>query len=353
MSEKSVHKPDPILKVTDLKVSIRLDEGVLKAVDGISFEVHRHRTLGIIGESGCGKSVTAQALLRIVPPPGRIDGGSILLFRDGRPPVDLAALKATGKEIRAIRGKEIAMIFQEPMTSLSPVHTIGDQIAEAIRLHRTRNRREAKSLTAAMLERVGISNVAARMREYPHQLSGGMRQRAMIAMALSCNPPLLIADEPTTALDVTVQAQILELMKELQRNSGMAIVFISHDLGTIAEMADEVAVMYLGRIIEFASVRDLFHHPLHPYTLGLLRSTPVVGGEVRRRLDTIQGTVPIPINLPSICGFMPRCPKAVAGLCDRGIPPLTEVTPGHWVRCVMCAGRASQGPSHDVTEAQP
>ena len=323
-----------LLQVKNLKTYFYLDEGVLKAVDDVSFKIQKKMVLGVVGESGCGKSVTAQSILRIVPDPGKIVEGEIFLHQDGKV-TDLVKLDPYGKEIRAIRGKEITMIFQEPMTSLSPVHTIGDQIMEAILLHRNMNKNEAKELALEMLYKVGIPNPYQRINEYPHQLSGGLRQRAMIAMALSCNPSLLIADEPTTALDVTVQAQILELMKELQAEFGMSIMFITHNLGVIAEVSDEVMVMYLGKAVEYASVDEIFHNPLHPYTVRLLRSIPKVGKKARTRLDAIKGTVPLPLDLPPGCSFYPRCPEAKKGLCNKEDPSLVEVKKGHWVSCFL------------------
>ena len=295
-----------VLEVRNLHTHFHLEEGTLKAVDGVDFVIPARKTIGIIGESGSGKSVTAQSILRIVPLPGEIVSGEILLNRSNGKPVDLTKLNPHGAEIRSIRGKEISMVFQEPMTSLSPVHTIGAQIVEAILLHKTRNKREAKAIALDMIDKVGISNPSQRFDEYPHQLSGGMRQRAMIAMALSCNPALLIADEPTTALDVTVQAQILDLMQNLQEQFGMAIMYITHDLGVIAEIADEVNVMYLGRVVERAKTTELFRNPLHPYTRRLLRSIPRLGKKVGARLDAIRGNVPVPIDPPRMCGFCSR-----------------------------------------------
>jgi peptide/nickel transport system ATP-binding protein len=326
-----------LLEVEDLRVTFKLDEGLLEAVNGVNLTVERGKTLGLVGESGCGKSVAVQAVMRITPSPGVVNGKILLqTTRAGQPrTVDLAKLSPTGREVRAIRGKDIAMIFQEPMTSFSPLYTIGNQIMEAILLHKTTNQREAREITLQMLDKVGISNPAQRIDEYPHQLSGGMRQRAMIAMALSCDPSLLIADEPTTALDVTVQAQVMELMKSLQQQYGMAMLYITHDLGVIAEMADEMAVMYLGKIVEQTDVRSLFREPLHPYTAALLRSIPQVGRKARVRLDSIKGSVPVPINLPKGCGFFSRCREAMPGVCDRDDPILAEVKPGHLVRCFL------------------
>jgi len=328
------NKNIPLLQVKNLKVYFYLEEGILKAVDDVSFDIGRKKVLGIVGESGCGKSVTAQSILRIVPHPGKTVEGEILLHQNGNL-VDLAKLDPFGREIRAIRGKEITMIFQEPMTSLSPIHTIGNQIMEAVLLHRDMSQTEARELTLEMLYKVGISNPHQRIDEYSYQLSGGLRQRAMIAMALSCNPSLLIADEPTTALDVTVQAQILELMKELQKEFGMSIIYITHNLGVIAEICDEVLVMYLGKVVEHASADEIFHNPLHPYTIGLLKSIPKVGKKARTRLEAIKGTVPLPLDLPRGCRFYQRCREAKEGICDVDNPSLIEVTKGHRVSCFL------------------
>ena len=326
----------PILEVKNLRTFFDTDEGVLKAVDGVDFTINRRQVLGIIGESGCGKSVTAQSVLRIVPNPGRLVTGEILFHREeGGPPLDLATLSTTGEAVRDIRGKEISMIFQEPMTSLSPVHTIGAQIMEALLLHQTDDRNEARDIALEMIARVGISNPSQRIDEYPHQLSGGMRQRAMIAMALSCRPKLLIADEPTTALDVTVQAQILELMKELQEQFGMAVMYITHDLGVIAEISDQVAVMYLGRVVETGTARAIFRNPLHPYTRRLLKSIPRLGKKSKERLEAIKGNVPIPLDPPFECGFLSRCPDAIDGTCSAAVPSLVEIEPDHHVRCYL------------------
>jgi peptide/nickel transport system ATP-binding protein len=326
---------DRVLEVRNLRTYFKLDEGTLKAVDGVDLSIREKTIVGIIGESGCGKSVTAQSILRILPPPGKIVGGEICLYRAGKETLDLATLDPNGPVIRSIRGKEISMVFQEPMTSLSPVHTIGAQIMEIIQLHTTNNKREAQEIALDMIARVGISNPTQRFREYPHQLSGGMRQRAMIAMALSCNPRLLIADEPTTALDVTVQAQILDLMQHLQEQFGMAIMYITHNLGVIAEIADEVNVMYLGRVVERARTVELFKNPLHPYTKGLLKSIPQIGRKARSRLDAIKGNVPIPLDPPRQCGFYSRCNEAIAGKCNLSIPALVDMGNEHYVRCFL------------------
>ncbi|MBB3128480.1 peptide/nickel transport system ATP-binding protein [Paenibacillus rhizosphaerae] len=325
-----------ILAMKDVKVHFHLDEGVLKAVDGIDLWIKRGKTLGIVGESGCGKSVTSQALLRIVPKPGEVMG-EIKLYRkgkDGDEGIDLIKLDPRGKEIRDIRGGEIAMIFQEPMKAFSPVHTIGNQIIEAILLHATDDKEEAYRLGVDILKKVGMSNPEQRMDEYPHQLSGGMRQRAMIAMALSCNPSILIADEPTTALDVTVQAQVLQLINDLKAKNDTSVIFITHDLGVIAEMSDDVAVMYLGKVVEYTDVDTLFHGPKHPYTQALLNSIPAIGREMKR-LESIEGTVPFPMNLPKGCGFYSRCKHAMEGACNSADIPLIEVAKGHFVRCLL------------------
>ena len=315
-----------LIQVKDLRCSFFTDAGEVKAIDGVSFEIDDGKTLGLVGESGCGKSVTALSILRLVPsPPGRIVGGEIL-FR-GRNLLELDEVP-----MRKIRGNEISMIFQEPMTSLNPVFTIGDQIGEAIRLHQGLDRKETREKTIEMLRVVKIADPEARVDDYPHQLSGGMRQRVMIAMALSCNPSLLIADEPTTALDVTIEAQILELMRELREKLGMSLLLITHDLGVVAEQADEVAVMYAGKIVERANTKAIFDRPLHPYTVGLLNSLLGMGAKKKKRLEAIPGTVPSPLELPSGCRFRDRCPKA-AGVCAEAEPEFVEKNKDHWVAC--------------------
>ena len=328
-----------LLQIQNLQVSFQLDEGLLKAVDDVSFSIGRGKTLGLVGESGCGKSVTSQAILRIVPLPGRIHGKIFFQSSNGNGgtfgPIDLAALDRSGEEIRSIRGKEVSMIFQEPMTSFSPHYTMGNQLMEVILLHRTHDKKEARQIALEMMKKVGIANPERRIDEYPHQFSGGMRQRVMIAMALACNPSLLIADEPTTALDVTIQAQVLDLMRKLQQEFQTSILFITHDLSVVAEMCDDVAVMYLGRIVEYTSVENIFYHPLHPYTIGLLKSIPKIGKEAKNKLASIEGTVPVPINLPPQCGFVERCEKAIPGICDKYTPPLVEIQKGHSVRCFL------------------
>lgn len=328
---------DILLDVNDLKTYFFYDEGTVRAVDGVSFSIGKNKTLGVVGESGSGKSVTAQSILRILGPRGKIVNGSIVLHRDetGGGKLDLTQVDPTGPEMRQIRGKEIAMIFQEPMTSLCPVYTIGNQIIEAILLHENVGRKQARQQAIEMLARVGIPRPEQRIDEYPYQLSGGMRQRAMIAMALSCHPKLLIADEPTTALDVTIQAQILDLMRDLQRQFGMSIMIITHHLGVIAEMAQDVVVMYLGRIVESTSTDDLFHNPMHPYTQALLKSIPKLGKKSRDKLASIKGVIPDAYNIPRGCSFHPRCPQFRRGVCDKEIPELVEVSPGHCVSCLL------------------
>ena len=338
----------------DLKTYFFQDDGLVKAVDGASFDVFAGKTLGIVGESGCGKSVTARSIMRIVDRPGRIVGGEILLQREMaksgsrqvgksgssgkqavRVTVDLVKLKADGAEMRAINGGEIGLIFQEPMTSFSPVHTVGNQIVEAIRLHQTMSKKAARDRAIALLRLVGVPRAEGRVDEYAHQLSGGLRQRAMIAMALAADPRLLIADEPTTALDVTTQSQILNLLLDLQERNGMAIMLITHDLGVIAEMADDVVVMYLGRVVEEGPVDAIFHAPKHPYTRALLRSIPSVDSPPRRKLPTISGSIPHPYNRPSGCPFHTRCPDFMPGLCNEVEPVLAPVAAGQMAACFL------------------
>ena len=329
--------PAPLLEIDNLKTYFNTLDGVVRAVDGVSFKMEAGQTLGLVGESGCGKSVTAASILRLLPKrSSQIIDGKIVFQRSNDQFVDMVPLNPDGHLIRTIRGNEIAMIFQEPLTSLSPVHTVGVQIAETVALHQQVSKSEARLRTIEMLEQVGIPSAAQRFDEYPHQFSGGMRQRAMIAMALSCNPRLLIADEPTTALDVTIQAQILELMKGLQDELGMAILIITHDLGVIAEMADQIAVMYMGKIVERADVRTIFNQPLHPYTVGLMRSIPHLGSRSkgRERLTPIPGSVPDPFSIPPGCAFYPRCPAPKKPACQQETP-LQEIEPGHFVRCTL------------------
>ena len=331
---------EALLSVRNLKTYFQQDEGLVKAVDGVSLDLYPGVTLGVVGESGCGKSITARSILRIVDRPGRIVDGEIQFRRPGPnggsgQVVDLAKLEANGQEMRSIRGAEIALIFQEPMSSFSPVHTVGNQIIEAIRLHQPVGRQEARDKTIEMLRRVGVSSPDQRVDQLAHQLSGGLRQRAMIAMALSCQPTLLIADEPTTALDVTTQTQILELMRQLQQEDGMAIMLITHDLGVVAEMATDVAVMYLGRVVEQGPVDAIFHAPRHPYTRALLRSIPRIRSRSRERLTPITGSVPHPYDRPPGCPFHPRCTEFLAGRCDRQEPALRPVGDQHAVSCFL------------------
>ncbi len=327
--------PDTLLDVRDLKVEFRLREGTVHAVNQVNFRVKRGKTLGIIGESGSGKSVTAQALMRLTPAPGLISEGEIWLSRGADDTVDLAAVSPTGDLIRDIRWNDISMIFQEPMTSFSPVHSIEDQITEAMLLHIEKiNRAGARKRAVELLTRVGISNAEELVDAFPFQFSGGMRQRAMIAMALTCNPQLLIADEPTTALDVTIEAQILSLIKEIQAEYQMAVIFITHDIAVIGEVSDEVIVMYLGEIMEQGSVEQIFENPLHPYTRALWRSIPTVDGALER-LQPIEGSLPGPFEAQAGCPFFSRCDLRIAGLCDKLPPPLVELEPGRAVRCIL------------------
>ena len=328
---------DPLLEVNDLKIHFFTDEGVVKAVDGVDLKIERGKTVCLVGESGCGKSVTSRAFLQIIRSPGELVSGKMLYHQkeaNGKiNTIDLASLDAKGSDIRKIRGKEIAMIFQEPMTSLSMMHTVGDQIIETILLHEEVSKEEARNRAIEMLRQVSIPRPERLIDEYPFRLSGGMRQRAMIAMALSCSPKLLIADEPTTALDVTTQAQILDLMLELQEKFGMALLFITHDLGVVAEIADDVAVMYLGKIVERADVDTVFNEPKHPYTRALLRSIPKI--EMKRdELDPIIGMVPSPFRRPSGCQFHPRCAERFEP-CSRVEPNARQLEENHVVRCLL------------------
>jgi len=331
---------ETLLRVSGLRTHFHTDDGLVRAVDGVSFGIRRGSIFALVGESGCGKSVTAYSILRLLPiPPAEIAAGRVEL--EGR---NLLALPE--RRMREVRGARISMIFQEPMSSLNPVFTCGSQIVEAIRLHRRMSGRAARTLAAEMLGRVGIPEPVRRLDEYPHQLSGGMRQRVMIAMALSCNPSLLIADEPTTALDVTIEAQILDLLKELQASEDLTILLITHDLAVVAETAETVAVMYASKIAELTDVGRLFAQPLHPYTQGLLRSVPRLG-QAKPRLDTIEGTVPSPLRFPSGCKFHPRCPVGRdLPRCRQEEPGLREVQPGHWVACWQAEGYA-QAPATD------
>ncbi len=321
---------DVILELRDLKTHFHTPDGVVKAVDGVTYSLNAGETLGVVGESGCGKSVTALSILRLIPePPGQISGEGI--FFEGK---DLT--KMNTKELRHIRGNEISMIFQEPMTSLNPVFTVGFQIAEAVMLHQELGKKDAYDKAVEMLDLVGIPLPRQRVREYPHQLSGGMRQRVMIAMALSCNPRILLADEPSTPLDVTIQAQILDLMSKLKDELGTAIIMITHDLGLIAETCKRVVVMYAGKVVEEDSVEEIFANPMHPYTIGLLGSIPKLrtssAAAEQGRLEEIPGIVPSLHRLPTGCTFNPRCPK-VFGMCAESEPELKELSPGHFARC--------------------
>ena len=329
-----------LIEIENLHVQFQLREGLVRAVDGVTMEIPANRTVGVVGESGCGKSITAKALMQILPTRARIAKGRILLApRNGKnngKPIELTRLRPDSKAMRRIRGADIAMIFQEPMTSFSPVHTIGNQIIESIRLHQGKSKDEAREIAIEMLRLVRVPMPERRVDAYPHELSGGLRQRCMIGMALACHPRLLIADEPTTALDVTIQAQILELIEQLQKELKMSVMMITHDLAVIAETADEVAVMYLGRIVEQASVDDIFNQPMHPYTSGLMDSIPRLGEGRKRRLTSIPGSVPDPFSTPTGCPFHPRCDKFMKGVCDAGpVPTLEEVTSNHKAACFL------------------
>ena len=324
----------PILSVRDLKTYFFPDEGIVKAVDGASFDLLPRTTLGIVGESGCGKSVTARSILRIVERPGRIVGGAILLQQNGSQ-VDLAQLDPESQEMRQIRGGDIGLVFQEPMTSFSPVHTVGNQIIETIRLHHPVSKQEARERAIAAFRSVGIPKPERRIDEFAFELSGGLRQRAMIATALSCGPRILIADEPTTALDVTTQAQILDLLRSLQEREGMTIILITHNLGVVAEMCETVVVMYLGRVVEEGPADAIFHNAQHPYTQALLRSIPSIHSTARAELPTIAGSIPHPYNRPAGCPFHPRCPDFMPGTCDKAEPRLTVVGDGQAVSCFL------------------
>ncbi len=341
----------PVLSVRNLRTHFELDEGRVRAVDGVSYDVHSGQVLGIVGESGCGKSMTMRSILRTVEPPGRIVDGQIL-FRPGNPKgfdtdsdgyVDLTKFRARSRQMRRIRGGEIALIPQEPMSAFSPLHTIGNQLTEAIRLHRRVNQREAREIAIESLRDVGIPSPETRIDSYSWQMSGGLRQRAMIAMALSCNPGVLIADEPTTAVDVTTQAQILDLLKRLQQEHGSAILFITHDLGVIAQLTDDVVVMYLGKVMEKGPVDAIFHDARHPYTRALLQSMPSIDSTPRVQLPTVTGSIPHPFNRPAGCPFHPRCPDFMPGKCDRHVPALVETEPGRPVACFL---------HHDVAEEE-
>ncbi len=334
---------DRLLEVNDLKTYFFTQRGVVNAVNGVSFDLRSGRTLGVVGESGCGKSITSLSILRLLQKPGKIVGGKILYHAGRRASsnyvgdgvVDITTLDPDSAQMRAIRGGQIAMIFQEPMTSLDPVYSIGSQIVEGIRYHQAVSHEAAREIAREMLARVNMPDPARILDSYPHQLSGGMRQRAMIAMALACGPSLLIADEPTTALDVTTEAQILELLRDLQDEFGMAILYITHNLGVVAEMVEEAIVMYLGKVVERGTVEALFNDPKHPYLQALMRSVPRLGKKSSSRLEAISGMVPSPFAVPAGCAFHPRCPVAIAGRCNGQEPPVVEFGHGHWARCFL------------------
>ena len=339
---------DTIIEIKDLKINIKIDEGTLTAVRGVDFEIKKGETLGLVGESGCGKSLTSKAILGINDKKCKAEG-EIIFDADNLGKVNLLSLNPRGKEIRSVRGKQISMIFQEPMVSFSPMYTIGSQINECTMLHITKDKKKAKEISLEVMRKVGIANAEKRYDQYPHEFSGGMLQRALIAMALVCNPKLLIADEPTTALDVTIQAQILELMKELQKDFGMSILFITHDLGTVAKMCDRVAVMYLGRIVESAPAVEIYKNPQHPYTQGLIGSVHKIGTKNQDRLFSIEGTVPLALNLPAGCGFYDRCHKRIEGVCNVYDPSLVDVGDDHKIACFACTGcpNAKEGQGHE------
>ena len=325
----------PIIQVKNLGVNIKMDEGLLTPVRGVDFEIYPGETLGLVGESGCGKSLTNKAILGINDKKC-VSTGEIFFRNDQDEVVDLLKLNPRGKEIRAIRGKQISMIFQEPMVAFSPMYTIGNQINECTRLHITKDKKESKRISLEMMKLVGIANAEKRYDQYPHEFSGGMLQRALIAMALVCRPRLLIADEPTTALDVTIQAQILELMQELQKELGMAILFITHDLGTVAKMCDRVAVMYLGKIVETGTAAEIYKNPQHPYTKGLMGSVHKIGSLKAERLYSIDGTVPLALNLQPGCGFYERCTERIEGVCNKVDPENLCLGGSHCVACHRC-----------------
>ncbi len=357
MSEKPL-----LVEIKNLKVQFDVRDGIVKAVDGATFEIRRGQTLGVIGESGCGKSMTAKAIMQMVPRPGKIVAGEVIYHRRVEQNVDgevveevcVTDLDPDGDKIRKIRGGEIGMIFQEPMSSLTPVYTAGTHIREGVRLHRLMpirkvdaqmveaiqayrkvTKQEAREIAIEMLHKVGLPKPEQRVDSYPHQLSGGQRQRVMIAVALSCLPAMLIADEPTTALDVSIEAQILDIMRDLQQSMDMAILFITHNLGVIAEMAEEICVMYMGKVVERADTVAVFYEPKHPYTRALLQSIPRIGKKTGARLASIEGMVPDPFNLPPGCLFHPRCPEFMAGKCDRNVPGWSSVGEKHWVSCLL------------------
>lgn len=328
-----MHK-DNILEIDNLAVTFQNDEGLVNALNGVSFSIKKGQAVGIVGESGCGKSVTSASILRLLPTTANITGGSIK-YRKDEEVVEIDRLKANSREMRKIRGAEISMIFQEPMTAFSPVHTIGDQISESIIFHKKVDKTEAREQAIELLQKVGISKPKQRVDEYPFQFSGGMRQRAMIAMGLACNPNLLIADEPTTALDVTIQAQVLKLMKDMQKDFNLSLMLITHDLGVIAHMVDYVNVMYLGRVVEAGPIEAIFDNPTHPYTQDLLKSIPKITG-TKGKLSSIEGSVPDSYSLPSGCPFHTRCKKVIGNECKEKAPSLIEIEADHFVSCFKC-----------------
>lgn len=335
MTRSSNLPQEPILEIKGLKTHFELKRGIVRAVDGVDLVLNRNQTLGLVGESGCGKSVTSLSVMKLFQsPPGKIVGGSILLHRsNGAGTVDIVQVDRKGSLMQSIRGGEIAMVFQEPMTSLNPLYTVGYQISETVQLHQGVGKNEGMDRALEMLTKVRIADPKRRLREYPHQMSGGMRQRVMIAMALSCNPSVLIADEPTTALDVTVQAQILDLVHQLQADYGSAVMMVTHNLGVVSQIADYVAVMYLGKVVEYSDVRSVFHNPRHPYTMGLLKAVPVFGDRQRKPLVPIEGTVPSPAEHIPGCSFATRCPF-VKDECREIVPPLEPVSQGHLAACI-------------------
>jgi oligopeptide/dipeptide ABC transporter ATP-binding protein len=351
-SSNTSNQVEPLLEIRGLRTEFALDTGTIHAVNGVDLRIAKGETLGVIGESGCGKSVTAHSILRLIPsPPGRVVSGEILFYRDeGSPPIDLAKLEPKKETMRNIRGNDIGMIFQEPMTSFGPMHTIGNQISEAILIHhKGMSKKEARERTIELLRQVGIPNPEQRIDAYPHQFSGGMRQRAMIAMAISCSPKLLIADEPTTSLDVTIEAQILELLTDLQERTGMAILLISHNLAVVSEVTDYIAVMYLGNRVEYGSTSQISNKPLHPYTKGLWNSIPTVDGPLEP-LVPIPGTVPSLRSLPPGCVFASRCAEFMPGICDAPKPvPVIEAEPGHLVSCYLYSEEKHTVPSSEVS----
>lgn len=344
---------DNIVEVDQLRTHFFTEEGVVRAVEGVDFVIPRGKTVGVVGESGSGKSVTARSIMKLVSPPGKIVGGSVRVRRRDGSLDDVVTLDERGPRIRSLRGREVAMIFQEPMASLSPVHKIGRQMTEMIELHLNLKKDASRERAVEMLRRVDMPKPSQTFDSYTFELSGGMRQRAMIAMALSCEPSLLIADEPTTALDVTTQATIIDLIMDLSEDFGLAVLFITHDLGVIAEIADEVIVMYLGNVVERGDVDSIFHDPKHPYTRSLLRSIPRLGLEKRRRLEAIRGMVPSPFNRPSGCPFHDRCDDYMPGVCDQLVPPSEPIGPGREVRCLLYSDIERVRDQQKTTASEP